>query len=100
MSRRGSRLSGGHSLLRLSVNGSGLVRRLSGNYGAFDAIVVGEGSNPLPISRPLSRASVASYVSNGGKVIVTRAHGLSIMETLHSSNAVLLHYNVTGRLPL
>ena len=61
----------GHTFATFPANDAGWASVFSGGYGAFDAILVGEG---IPSTSPATKASIASYVSNGGRVIVASNH--------------------------
>ena len=66
---------GGHTYTSFSPSSdSAWNDALSGRLGSFDAIVAGEGSGPGLSAA--TKASIASYVTGGGRVIVTGAHGI------------------------
>lgn len=62
----------GHTYAQFPGNDAGWAAALAGSYGSFDAILAGEGA-AYSIS-PATRASIASYVSNGGRIIVASDH--------------------------
>lgn len=61
----------GHTFATFPANDAGWASAFSGGYGAFDAVLVGEG---LPAISPATQTSIASYVSSGGRVIVASDH--------------------------
>jgi hypothetical protein len=63
---------GGHTFTTIGAGDAAWTTALGGGYGAFDAIVVGEGS---PVPAAATRAAIASYVSAGGRIIVISGHG-------------------------
>lgn len=63
----------GHTYTEFAGDDAGWATAFSGGYGAFDAIMVGEAAGYYAIS-PSTQASIASYVSNGGRVIVASDH--------------------------
>lgn len=66
----------GDSYFTFTPNDAGWATALSGGYGSFDAIVVGEGSGRDygPVLSASTKSSIAAYVSGGGHVIVVNDH--------------------------
>lgn len=63
----------GHTYFEFTGDDAGWAAALAGEYGAFDAILVGENSGSNALSASTSSA-IAAYVSNGGRVIVASDH--------------------------
>lgn len=63
----------GHTYSEFPADDAGWTAALSGAYGPFDAIVVGENSGYTPLSLATTSA-IASHVSSGGRVIVASDH--------------------------
>ena len=63
---------GGNTMTVVGGSDASYSQAFAGTYGAFDAIVVGEGS---PVPSVAVRAQIVDYVNNGGRVIVTGSHG-------------------------
>ncbi len=61
----------GHTYGEFTSDDAGWAGVFAGNNGAFDAILVGEDQRPISNT---TRASIASYVSNGGRVLVAGDH--------------------------
>jgi hypothetical protein len=65
---------GGHTYLTIGGTDFAWTSALAGDYGPFDAFVVGEGT-PIPSSSV--QAAIVNYVTGGGRVMVISGHGFS-----------------------
>lgn len=63
----------GHTYATFVADDAGWATALSGGYGPFDAVLVGEASKRRALSASTS-AAIAAYVSAGGRVIVVSDH--------------------------
>ncbi len=65
---------GGHTYTTIGGSDAAWTTAFAGGFGAFDAVVVGEGT---PVPSAAVRAAIVSYVSGGGRIIVISGHGFS-----------------------
>ncbi len=67
----------GYDFTEFTPDDAGWATALTGGDGPFDSIVVGERQSGYTLS-PSTQSSIATYVSNGGKVVIVGDHNASL----------------------